>query len=980
MEDPDYKHLQSVRAGHKGHVTRLMGKVEQFFTDEASINDEVLDEIEMCLKLVNQHFSTVVDLSNQLREFDLGDSFESLLNQDLSYEDEIKFNIMKTERKIKKFRAVPPLDVNSTLNATNNVNSLLEPVASVKLPYLNIPVFDGSEPALFTFFWDSFDALIHSNDNLAPVTKFNYLMERLRGEALFKLRGFKPNNDDYLEAVRILKRDYGNKESIVENLMNKLSNLSLVKHDRSNLRRFYDDLECTVRSLKSYNINYENYQAMLIPQLRKKLPYSLMLSLEERRPDAGWDLDSLLKGLRSLIEARERCGVPKGETSFNPNDFNKPQTRSNPPKFGTLSNVSNSSGGTVPHFSQCTFCEQSHKSVNCHLSYADKIQVLRTQRRCFVCLGRKHFSKQCMRNFTCIYCKSKNHNSAICKDKFDKSASGKSEANANTASIRPQESQTASKSDTVSISKVNSSVVLQTAYVTASSSSTFSTQPARMLFDTGASRSFVTESLAKCLGLKSIGQMSLSINTFGSYKTINKNVDIVEVLLSKGSHEYVLEACVVPIVCNPLSRVNQFTVQELRALENFSLADRNSLSCGSHSIDILIGSDQYWSIVQGPPIHVSNSSLIVTNSLFGYLVSGPQEGIENSCFNTCCFLSNDLSPKDRELNSLVEHYFSLDSFGTEIPEKDDDSLVVDFFKSNLARNGDGRYVSRFLYKENLYDQLPDNFNHSKHKLNYLYKNLTCNDQLVAYDSVIQEQLDAGIVEIVESPDEIVGNLHYLSHHPVFKASSETTKLRVVYNGSFKSSKKVPSLNDVLYQGPNILASLLRNLLGFRFYNKAIIGDIQKAYLQIELDRRDRDVTRFIWLKDITKPLSDSNIVILRFCRVLFGLIVSQFILLFVLSAHFKLYHGTSYDALVRKLERSFYVDDLSSGVDSIEEGKRFYIDSKKVLSEAKFPLVKWYTNDSVLQTFFDSQEGHCSPSDSIQTVLGVGYQSRLFIV
>ena len=59
-----------------------------------------------------------------------------------------------------------------------------------------------------------------------------------------------------------------------------------------------------------------------------------------------------------------------------------------------------------------------------------------------------------------------------------------------------------------------------------------------------------------------------------------------------------------------------------------------------------------------------------------------------------------------------------------------------------------------------------------------------------YDAAIQDQLDKGIIEKVESSKTShrgPGKTHYLPHHLVICIDKETTKLRVVYDASAKTN-------------------------------------------------------------------------------------------------------------------------------------------------------------------------------------------------
>ena len=73
------------------------------------------------------------------------------------------------------------------------------------------------------------------------------------------------------------------------------------------------------------------------------------------------------------------------------------------------------------------------------------------------------------------------------------------------------------------------------------------------------------------------------------------------------------------------------------------------------------------------------------------------------------------------------------------------------------------------------------------------------------------------------------------------------KWRIVFDASSNEGDS-PSLNDVLEMGPNLLPEVMATLQRFREHPVAIIGNIQQAFLQLPLDRRDRDLTRFLWYR------------------------------------------------------------------------------------------------------------------------------------
>ena len=81
-----------------------------------------------------------------------------------------------------------------------------------------------------------------------------------------------------------------------------------------------------------------------------------------------------------------------------------------------------------------------------------------------------------------------------------------------------------------------------------------------------------------------------------------------------------------------------------------------------------------------------------------------------------------------------------------------------------------------------------------------------------------------------------------------------------------------------YRGPIILEDLCGLLLRFRMKKIGLVSDIEKAFLQVGLQEADRDVTRFLWLKDIQKPVCKDNLLVCRFKRLPFGIISGPFLL------------------------------------------------------------------------------------------------------
>ena len=90
--------------------------------------------------------------------------------------------------------------------------------------------------------------------------------------------------------------------------------------------------------------------------------------------------------------------------------------------------------------------------------------------------------------------------------------------------------------------------------------------------------------------------------------------------------------------------------------------------------------------------------------------------------------------------------------------------------------------------------------------------------------------------------------YFLPHQPIIKDSSTTTKLRVVFDGSQKTTTGV-SLNDIQFTGPSLQSDIFAILLKFRQHKFIVTADIEKMYRKILIDPNQRKYQQILWRKN-----------------------------------------------------------------------------------------------------------------------------------
>ncbi|XP_058827079.1 uncharacterized protein LOC131687055 [Topomyia yanbarensis] len=178
---------------------------------------------------------------------------------------------------------------------------------------------------------------------------------------------------------------------------------------------------------------------------------------------------------------------------------------------------------------------------------------------------------------------------------------------------------------------------------------------------------------------------------------------------------------------------------------------------------------------------------------------------------------------------------------------------------------------------------------------------------------------------------------FLPHHAISRPDSSTTKTRVVFDGSCKSSNHL-SLNDLLLTGPTVQPTLLAIVLNFRLHRYVMTADIEKMYRQILVHPDDRPLQQILWRQHEADPIRQY-----RLNTVTYGTSCAPFLATRTLNQLAE-DDGKDFPLAAPIVREGFYVDDLLIGSDSVEA----IVESSKqlisLLSRAGFPLRKWSAN------------------------------------
>ncbi len=802
--------------------------------------------------------------------------------------------------------AHPPIDVPQAPSENGSSGSRSSgPNISVRLPKLDLPTFDG-DVTKFTPFWQQFGACVDEQE-IPVVTKFNYLIGLLKGDAKSLLEGLPVTRENYEEAKGLLKKRYGRKAVIVFAHIQALLRLEVPDvTDVKELSKFYDRLVANVRALEALEVTADQFGVVLTPVIVSRLPEDIRMEWSRDSVDHEADLTFLMDFLETEIQRRERCRA-FGGLEIEKKNKDKQWKQSSQP--GTAAALHTNSGSKP----RCFFCEGAHHSTRCYKFLENDIEKRKewvvSKRLCFRCLSNYHYAKACRKK--CTNC-SREHHAVLCPRNIRTNTCEK---------VKVDDKSTSDEQQTgVGLLSINQSVsFLPTARVEVQCRDG-SWQSATLLFDSGADRSYVSKSLVSKVGPKWVRNTSVSFATFGGRNQGSRSKVFQLGVRGRTGSRVDINVCEIPVICLPLHRP---TVHK-RILEAFDVELADEFSGGELCIDILIGQDLFWSLMKDGLVRHKGSNVSAQESVFGWVLSGSHgQGTSSGV----AMLNISSIPDD-----IVSRFWDLESIG--VSERSDPDSLVERFCAGVEYK-DGRYEVGLTWREK-HPPLLDNKPVAIARLRRLEKRLEKEPALrEGYDRALQDMEDSGFIEEVCDGANKENLTFYLPHHPHVREESVSTKIRPVFDGSCKGRNGV-SLNDCLDAGPNLNPCIANVILRFRRWRYAITADVKKAFLQIGLKEEDQDVHRFVVRRG-------NELRIMKFVRVAFGVSCSPFLLAATIWYHLSKYPSSF---TVQELSENLYVDDFLSGADSEAEVRQLHMEASRIMDEAGMQLAKWSSNES----------------------------------
>lgn len=349
-------------------------------------------------------------------------------------------------------------------------------------------------------------------------------------------------------------------------------------------------------------------------------------------------------------------------------------------------------------------------------------------------------------------------------------------------------------------------------------------------------------------------------------------------------------------------------------------------------IDLLIGGGSFFDVLGTKKIPLNIGSVTLHESSFGWLVTGE---LFNQHSSTLFSMAQIIEEDWKVLSSIEDASYGRASKANKRCQEEQEALQ--HFKQHTIRDEEGRFIVRLPTKQAI-SELGATLPMATARFLNVEKRLQHDEYLKAeYIRFMNEYIEMGHMVQVTDDSVQTQDPFYLPHHSVIKSSSLTTKVRVVFDASAKSTSGI-SLNDVLRCGPVVQQDLFSILIRFRKHQFVLTSDIEKMFRQIKVAREDWDLQRIVWRSSPEELLRSYQLT-----TVTYGTTPASFLSTYCLIALAKSVEKELPKAS-KVIAEDFYMDDLMTGADTEDDCCRLQIDVSSVLNSAKLPLRKWCSN------------------------------------
>ncbi|KAH8272162.1 hypothetical protein KR018_004492, partial [Drosophila ironensis] len=520
---------------------------------------------------------------------------------------------------------------------------------------------------------------------------------------------------------------------------------------------------------------------------------------------------------------------------------------------------------TTSNTSSCMSCDSvDHFISKCPnflaLNPASRYREAKRLQLCLNCLHKGHSVQNC-KGRTCRQCSSK-HNSLLhmaaspnmpetlhqvgSSGRFhqdpsqDSSADGWQNTTALLSTLSPPSAPERKQSDYV---------LLATAVVYVASRSG-ALVPCRVLLDSCAQINIVTSRLVKQLQLKCNPSLVSVSGICGSSQSVDRTVDLTLQSRDK-KYRSSISAVLMPTITSHQPQFD-LDVTNLKIPKNLVMADPTFYK--SQKIDLLLGASIFYDLLCVGQIRLAAKLPLLQKTRLGWIVSGCIPAAKAQHVALAASIEQIAPSETDSLPEILKRFWEVDNYcGSPIVSNDDDALCEQLFQSTYSRLNSGQYCVR-LPSRTSFDMLGDSRSLALCRLKGLERKFAKNPAIKSqYVAFMKEYIDLGHMSI--SSRHTPMPQYFLPHHCVHKLDSTTTKLRVVFDGSAKSTSGY-SLNDLLFTGPSIQPKIFSTLLRFRSFRVALCGDICKMYRCVRVAPPDHYLQSIMWRDNTNEEIKE----------------------------------------------------------------------------------------------------------------------------